>query len=44
MSGNQGEGELERGFPNLERHIAIVQAASACPIVVAINRFPQGHW
>ena len=36
----QGEGELEAGFKNLERHIAIVKAF-ALPVVVAINRFPK---
>ncbi len=37
---NQGEGDLERGFPNLERHIGIVRGFGL-PVVVAINRFPQ---
>ncbi len=37
---NQGEGELERGFPNLEKHIGIV-LGFGLPVVVAINRFPQ---
>jgi formate--tetrahydrofolate ligase len=36
----QGDGELEAGFKNLERHIAIVRAF-ALPVVVAINRFPK---
>jgi formate--tetrahydrofolate ligase len=36
----QGEGDLEAGFKNLERHIAIVKAF-ALPVVVAINRFPK---
>ncbi len=36
----QGEGELERGFGNLQRHIGIVRSFGL-PIVVAINRFPQ---
>ncbi len=36
----QGEGELEAGFKNLERHIAIVKAFDL-PVVVAINRFPK---
>ena len=36
----QGEGELEAGFKNLERHIAIVKAF-ALPVVVAINRFTK---
>ncbi len=37
---NQGEGELERGFPNLEKHIGIVRGFGL-PAVVAINRFPN---
>jgi len=37
---NQGEGDLERGLPNLERHIQNMQRFGA-PIVVAINRFPN---
>jgi formate--tetrahydrofolate ligase len=37
---NQGEGTLERGFANLEKHIAIVQGFGL-PVVVAINRFPN---
>jgi formate--tetrahydrofolate ligase len=37
---NQGEGELQRGFANLEKHIAIVRGAGL-PVVVAINRFPK---
>ncbi len=37
---NQGEGDLAKGFPNLERHIAIVKSFGL-PIVVAINRFPK---
>ena len=36
----QGDGELEAGFKNLEQHIAIVKAF-ALPVVVAINRFPK---
>ncbi len=36
----QGEGDLEAGFKNLERHIGIVQAFHL-PVVVAINRFPH---
>ncbi len=36
----QGEGDLERGFANLEKHIAIVRGFSL-PVVVAINRFPK---
>jgi formate--tetrahydrofolate ligase len=37
---NQGEGELERGFPNLEKHIGII-LGFGLPVVVAINRFPN---
>ena len=36
----QGEGDLTRGFTNLERHIAIVRGFGL-PVVVAINRFPK---
>ena len=36
----QGEGELERGFANLARHIGIVRGFGL-PAVVAINRFPK---
>ena len=37
---SQGAGELERGLPNLQKHIAIVRGFGL-PVVVAINRFPQ---
>jgi formate--tetrahydrofolate ligase len=37
---NQGEGDLERGFAHLEKHIAIVRGFHL-PVVVAINRFPN---
>ncbi len=37
---NQGEGDLARGFANLERHIGIVRGFGL-PVVVAINRFPN---
>jgi formate--tetrahydrofolate ligase len=37
---NQGEGELERGLANLEKHIGIVKGFHL-PAVVAINRFPK---
>ena len=37
---SQGEGDLGRGFANLEKHIGIVQGFGL-PAVVAINRFPQ---
>ena len=37
---NQGEGDLEHGFANLEKHIAIVRGFHL-PVVVAINRFPN---
>jgi formate--tetrahydrofolate ligase len=36
----QGEGSLEQGFANLEKHIAIVRSFGL-PAVVAINRFPN---
>ena len=36
---NQGDGDLERGLSNLERHIQNLQKFGL-PIVVAINRFP----
>ena len=36
----QGEGDLERGFTNLEKHIAIVRGFGL-PVVVAINQFPN---
>jgi formate--tetrahydrofolate ligase len=37
---NQGEGDLERGFPNLSRHIENLKRFGV-PVVVAINRFPN---
>jgi formate--tetrahydrofolate ligase len=37
---NQGDGDLERGFAHLEKHIAIVRSFHL-PVVVAINRFPN---
>jgi formate--tetrahydrofolate ligase len=37
---NQGEGDLDRGAPNLVRHIQNLKQFGV-PIVVAINRFPQ---
>jgi formate--tetrahydrofolate ligase len=37
---SQGEGQLELGFANLEKHIAIVRGFGL-PVVVAINRFPN---
>jgi formate--tetrahydrofolate ligase len=36
----QGEGDLERGFANLDIHIRIVRGFGL-PVVVAINRFPD---
>ena len=36
----QGEGDLERGSANLEKHIGIVRGFGL-PAVVAINRFPN---
>lgn len=37
---NQGEGDLKKGIPNLERHLQILRKF-ALPTVVAINRFPK---
>jgi formate--tetrahydrofolate ligase len=37
---NQGEGDLEKGIPNLERHLKILRTFGL-PTVVAINRFPK---
>ncbi len=37
---SQGEGELEAGLKNLEKHIGIVRGFGL-PVVVAINRFPK---
>src|SRR3984885_4549360 len=36
---NQGEGDFERGLPNLGRHIEILQGFGV-PVIAAINRFP----
>jgi formate--tetrahydrofolate ligase len=36
---NQGAGDLEAGFANLKKHIAIVRGFNL-PVIVAINRFP----
>jgi formate--tetrahydrofolate ligase len=36
---NQGAGDLEAGFLNLKKHIAIVRGFNL-PAIVAINRFP----
>jgi formate--tetrahydrofolate ligase len=36
---NQGEGDLERGLPNLGQHIKILQGFGL-PVVVALNKFP----
>jgi formate--tetrahydrofolate ligase len=36
---NQGEGDFERGLPNLGKHIEILQSFGV-PTVAAINRFP----
>jgi formate--tetrahydrofolate ligase len=36
---NQGEGDLERGLPNLGRHIANLKGFRV-PTIAAINRFP----
>src|SRR5260370_37755624 len=37
---NQGEGEIERGLPNLGKHIEILQTFGV-PAIAAINRFPN---
>jgi len=37
---NQGQGSLEAGFANLDRHIRNLQAFGL-PLLVALNRFPQ---
>jgi formate--tetrahydrofolate ligase len=37
---SQGEGDLQAGFANLEKHIGIVRGLHL-PVVVAINRFPK---
>jgi formate--tetrahydrofolate ligase len=37
---NQGEGELRRGFANLQKHIGNLRQFGV-PTVVAINRFPK---
>ncbi len=37
---NQGEGDLQAGFANLAKHIAIVRSFQL-PVAVAINRFPR---
>src|SRR5579864_6134978 len=37
---NQGNGDLERGLPNLARHIQILKGFGL-PVVAAINRFPS---
>jgi formate--tetrahydrofolate ligase len=37
---NQGEGEMEKGFANLARHIANLRRFGL-PVVVAINHFPH---
>ena len=37
---SQGENDLEKGFTNLRRHIAILRGFGL-PTIVAINRFPQ---
>ena len=37
---NQGQGDLEKGFPNLSRHLSNLKQYGA-PVVVAINRFPN---
>jgi formate--tetrahydrofolate ligase len=37
---NQGQGDLERGLPNLGKHIEILKNFGV-PIVAAVNRFPD---
>jgi formate--tetrahydrofolate ligase len=37
---HQGEGDLEKGFPNLSRHLQNLERFGV-PVVVAINRFPR---
>jgi formate--tetrahydrofolate ligase len=37
---NQGAGDLETGFANLKKHIAILRSFNL-PAIVAINRFPN---
>jgi formate--tetrahydrofolate ligase len=37
---NQGEGDLEKGIPNLVQHMNILRAFRL-PVVVGINRFPS---
>jgi formate--tetrahydrofolate ligase len=37
---NQGNGDFERGLPNLARHIQILKGFGL-PVVAAINRFPS---
>ena len=37
---NQGEGDFERGLPNLGKHVEILKGFGV-PIVAAINRFPD---
>ena len=37
---SQGDNDMEKGFKNLRRHIAILQGFGL-PTIVAINRFPQ---
>jgi formate--tetrahydrofolate ligase len=37
---NQGEGDFERGLPNLGKHLEILKSFGV-PTIVAINRFPE---
>jgi formate--tetrahydrofolate ligase len=37
---NQGEGDFERGLPNLGRHIEILKSFGV-PVIAAVNRFPK---
>jgi formate--tetrahydrofolate ligase len=37
---NQGEGDFERGLPNLGQHINILRSAGV-PVIAAVNQFPN---
>lgn len=37
---NQGQGEFERGLPNLAKHVGILEGFGV-PVVAAINQFPS---
>lgn len=38
--GNQGEGNFERGLPNLRKHTEVLKGFGV-PVIVALNRFPS---